>query len=288
MDRKYRKIVLLLPISMIYLMLIGGGFYVVLKESLGIIPNLGFTDLTFTYFSDILEQDDMMISMMYSVGIATISTILSMFIGTFIAYRMTQSKHENMKSLIQHLFRFGMILPYLYMVFIVMLFFSQSGLVSRLLNVIGLVNNTQSFPNLIYGSMGIVLVYVLKGIPFVIFLVINVMNKISRDYEGVARTLGSNSIQILKRIYLPLSKDTIVWAGMVLYAYDLGSFEVPYILSQIKHQSFSVKLYSSYLSPSLSSVPETMAMTIILFGVGIVTVILFALVTRTLIGRASR
>ncbi len=288
MDRKYRKIVLLLPISMMYLMLIGGGFYVVLKESLGIIPNLGFTDLTFTYFSDILEQDDMMISMMYSVGIAAISAILSMFIGTFIAYRMTQSKHGNMKSLIQHLLRFGMILPYLYMVFIVMLFFSQSGLVSRLLNVLGLVNNTQSFPNLIYGSMGIVLVYVLKGIPFVIFLVINVMNKISRDYEGVARTLGSNSIQILKRIYLPLSKDTIVWAGMVLYAYDLGSFEVPYILSQIKHQSFSVKLYSSYLNPSLSSVPETMAMTIILFGVGIVTVALFALVTRTLIGRTSR
>ncbi len=75
---------------------------------------------------------------------------------------------------------------------------------------------------------------------------------------------------------------------MVLYTYDLGSFEVPYILSQIKHQSFSVKLYSSYLSPSLSSVPDTMAMTIILFGVGIVTVALFALMTRTLIGRTSR
>jgi len=50
MGRKLRKIVLLTPIIWLYTVLIGGGFYIILKESLGNIPTFGLTELTSEYY----------------------------------------------------------------------------------------------------------------------------------------------------------------------------------------------------------------------------------------------
>ena len=287
MDRKYRKLVLLTPITLLYSLLIGGGFWIILKESFGIIPTLGFEEMTFSYYLEAMNMNGFFHSVFYAIYLAVVSSVLSMMIGTWIAYRLTRSKNQRLKGVINSIMGLGIILPYLYMVFITMLFLSQSGLISRGLYMLNVIEFPSDFPNLLYGRLGIgiIIVYVLKGIPFVTLLTLNVMSQISINFEQVAMTLGGNNKQIFKKIYLPLSRDTIVWSGMVLFAYDLGSFEVPYIFSNLKTRSFSVMLYSEYLKPSITSIPTTMAMTVILFGIGIVSVILFALFVRTIIRR---
>ena len=290
MDRKYWKLVLLTPITLLYSLLIGGGFWIILKESFGNIPTLGFEDVTFSYYSKAMYTNGFFHSVLFAIYLAVVSSVLSMVIGTWTAYRLTRAKNQKLKRLINSIMGLGIVLPYLYMVFLTMLFFSQSGVISRLLHALNLIHLPSDFPNLLYGRLGIgiIIVYVLKGIPFVTLLTMNVMSQISIDFEQVAMTLGGNNKQIFKKIYLPLSRDTIVWSGMVLFAYDLGSFEVPYIFSNLKSKSFSVMLYSEYLKPSIASIPITMAMTVILFGIGIISVILFALLVRTVIRRFHR
>lgn len=284
MDQKFSRVMLLTPISLLYMLLIGGGFFIVIKESFGIIPNIGFNQLTWTYYYEVITDESFVRSIFYSLMIAFTASFVSMVVGTLIAYRMTYS--NLFKSLSG--FRLGMVLPYLYMVFLVMLFLSGSGVVSRIMHHIGWISSPNEFPNLIYGWGGIALVFILKGIPFVTLLVFNVMGRINEDYNDVAMTLGSDRLNVFRRIYLPLSQDTIVWSGMVLFAYDLGSFEVPYILTQVRQQSFSVKLYSEYLSPSIESVPVTMAMTVILFLVGIVSIVIYGFFMRGMIRRLQR
>lgn len=284
MGQKFSRVMLLTPISLLYMLLIGGGFFIVIKESFGIIPNIGFNQVTWAYYYDVITDESFIRSIFYSVVIAITASFLSMVIGTLIAYKMTYTNY--LKSLSG--FRLGMVLPYLYMVFLVILFFSGSGVVSRMMYHMKLISLPNDFPNLIYGWGGIVLVFVLKGVPFVTLLVFNVMGRINEDYNDVAMTLGSNRLNVFRRIYLPLSQDTIVWSGMVLYAYDLGSFEVPYILTQVRQQSFSVKLYSEYLSPNIESVPVTMAMTVVLFVVGIVSIVIYGFLMRSVIRRLQR
>ncbi|WP_240842307.1 ABC transporter permease [Acidaminobacter sp. JC074] len=284
MDRRIRTIALLTPISLLYVVLIGGGLFMVLRESLGYIPNLGFNQVTFEYYRQAFLVKGFYSSILISLLCAGISSSLSMIIGTSLAYRLSRTKHQALKKVTNKLMRIGMIMPYLYMVFFVVMFFSQSGLLSRILHVF-LSQSTNDFPNFIYGVGGVILVFTLKGIPFVMMLVVNVMSNISSEYDHVALTLGSHSHHLFRKIYLPLSRDTIVWAGMVLFAYDLGSFEVPYILSNMRSQTFSVKLYSFYLSPNISDIPVTMAMTVILFLVGLISVVIFALFFRNLIRR---
>lgn len=284
MDRKFNKVVLLTPISLLYMLLIGGGFFIVIKESLGSIPNLGFKQLTWHYYYEVIREDSFLKSILYSLGLAFSSSFISVVIGTIVAYKMT---YTTLRKSISG-FRLGMVLPYLYMVFLVMLFFSSSGVVSRMMYHTGFITVPNDFPNLIYGWGGIVLVFILKGIPFVGLLVLNVMSRINEDFNDVGMTLGSNRLSLFRKIYLPLSQDTIVWSGMVLFAYDLGSFEVPYIFTQIKRQSFSVKLYSAYLNPSIESVPMTMAMTVILFVVGLLSIVVYGLLLRGFIRRLQR
>lgn len=284
MDKRVRSVILLTPISLLYAVLIGGGFFIVIKESFGYIPNLGFDQLSFEYYKAVVQAPGFIRSLVMSLLTATIAASLSMILGAFFAFILARSKKPIIVKRASALMRFGIIMPYLYMVFLVSLFFSQSGLVSRLLHVFTN-HQPQDFPNLIYGSSGVVLVFVLKGVPFVTMLVYNVMSNIKNDYGDVAMTLGSKRSHLFRKLYMPLAKDTIVWTGMVLFAYDLGSFEVPYILSQLKSQTFSVKLFSEYLSPNISSIPLTMAMTVVLFLVGIISVTIFALTTRYLIGR---
>lgn len=290
MDRNYRKLVLLAPITLLYSLLIGGGFWIILKESFGIIPTLEFEEMTFSYYLEAMNMNGFFHSVFYAIYLAVVSSVLSMVIGMWSAYRLTRSKNQRLKNVINSIMGLGIILPYLYMVFITMLFLSQSGLISRGLYMLHVIEFPSDFPNLLYGRLGIgiIIVYVLKGIPFVTLLTLNVMSQISINFEQVAMTLGGNNKQIFKKIYLPLSRDTIVWSGMVLFAYDLGSFEVPYIFSNLKSKSFSVMLYSEYLKPSITSIPTTMAMTVILFGIGIISVILFAVFVRTIIRRLYR
>lgn len=288
MDRKLSKLILIAPMSIMYLVLIGGGFLFVLKESVGLIPNLGFDTFTLVYYSDVIGMAYFTKSILISLLTAFVAASLSMLFGTVIAFKMLKTKQVHLKKMGNLLLRIGIVLPYLYMVFLVMLVFSQSGLISRLIHAIGLIEGPNEFPNLIYNTLGIVSTFVLKGIPFVTLLVFNVMSKINRSYDHVAMTLGSESKAIFKRIYLPLSRDTIVWTGMILFAYDLGSFEVPYILSALKSQNFSVKLYSAYLNPSIETIPTTMAMTVLLFVVGLFSVGLFAMAMRAIIRRLHR
>lgn len=285
MDQKFRRVMHLLPIMTLYIVLIGGGLLLLVKDSLGYIPKLGFHQVTLSHYKSIVMDRHLLGQLAYSLRIAGISAILSMTIGTWVAYTMTGKKSDKPSSIV--IMRIGMILPYLYMVFIVLLVFSQSGLVSRVFNGLNITSSTNDFPNLVYGSTGIILTYTLKGVPFVIFLVYNVMNQI-KSYDDVASTLGSSKWQVFRRIYLPLSRDTIVWSGMVLFIFDLGAFEVPFLLSKIKQQGYAVKIYSSYLAPSIQQIPYTMAMTMVLFLVGIGSVFIFALATRWFIRQVAK
>lgn len=284
MDRTFRKLGLILPSVLLYSILIIGGILLVFKESLGYIPNLGLDQVSLNHYIHAIDKNHM-ISMMYAIAIAVVSSCLSMVGGSLLAFKLTKMKTIRLSMFF---IRLGMVLPYLYMVFIVMLTFSQSGLISRLLYGLGLVDGTSSFPNLIYGFWGIVLTFSLKGIPFVGLVTYNVMAQISSDFHDVASTLGAGKWQVFRTIYLPLSRDTIVWSGMVLYIYQLGAFEVPYLLNKLKYQSFSVKVYSSYLSPNIGQIPHTMALSIILFVVGILTSIIYAISLRSMIKKVTR
>lgn len=290
MDKKYWRIVLISPIVLIYSYFILGGIYNVLIESLGYIPSFGLNDVTLKYYLEAFHLRGFSISIFYSLYLSFISASISVSMGVLLSYFLVKSKSKYLKRIIKRMVQLGIVLPYLYVVFIVVLSLSKTGIYSRILYNIGIIDDLSSFPQLLYkaNGLGIILVFALKGIPFVTLITLSVMSSISDKYSNVSSTLGCNSLQTLRRVYLPLCSDVIVWSGMVLFSYDMGSFEVPYILGSLKPKSYSVRLFSSYINPNIDKIPSSMAMTIILFAFGLCFVTLFALLLRRILGGRTR
>lgn len=96
-------------------------------------------------------------------------------------------------------------LPYLYVVFLIMLMMNRTGFVSRALYQMGFINGLEQFSNLVFDPLGfgIIMTFVVKGTPFIALFVMNMMANISNTYSCIAKTLGSNNSWILKKYTCP-------------------------------------------------------------------------------------
>lgn len=277
MVEKRWKIAYFIPVGILYLIFIGGGFISMLIESLGYIPVFGMNDITIASYVNLLRDNMFIADLGFSIYVSGLSALLSMILGILIAFKLIRSKNLIVKKIIKVFLQAGMILPYLYMIFVVMFLFRDSGLMSRLMYQLHIIESLDQFPSILYEKkgLGIIITYVFKGIPFTALFAMNIMYQISTSYDEVAALLGAGEYHLLKNIYLPLSEDMIKWCGMILFAYDFGSFEVPYLLGSQAINMLSVKLYSSYINPGIESIPSTMAAAIILFVLGAILTYIF-------------
>ncbi len=282
---KNKKKMILFPISLIYGLFIGGGLILVLIESFGYIPALGLHNVTALHYKEILFDISFIKSLAYSLYIALSSALISTILGVMIAYNLMQSKNRFWKNLSAKILQIGLILPYLYIAFLTFLLLSKTGIISRIFINLSLIDSLEDFPRLIFDQfgIGIIFVYVIKGTPFVALFVFNVMGSISKKYHDVAISLGANKKDILKKIYLPLASNAIVWTSSILFVYDLGAFEVPYLLGTNRYITLSSKLYSHYINPHISEIPSAMAMNIILLVIGILSLIAYAMILKRLL-----
>ncbi|BEP29810.1 ABC transporter permease [Helicovermis profundi] len=285
---KSKKIIpylLISPLVILYVFFIGGGLIGVFKESLGYIPSIGLEQVNFNSYKELFSQNGFYKDLGFSVYIAFTSAIISTLFGIIISYSFVLSNNKLIKTFSKKSLQVGLILPYLYVIFLVTLFFSRSGFFSRILFNLGLINKIETFPKLIYDryGFGLIVAFVLKGTPFVSLFLINVMSRISNSYKNVAVSLGASKITILKKIFLPLCEETIVWTSSILLAYDLGSFEVPYLLSGIIRVPLSSKLYSLFINPNLSIIPKSMALNIILLFLSGFLIFMYSRMIRQII-----
>jgi ABC-type spermidine/putrescine transport system permease subunit II len=285
MVKKRWKSAYFIPVGILYLIFIGGGFFSMLIESLGYIPVFGMNDLTTASYVALFSDKMFVSDLMFSIYVSAMSSLISIIAGIYLSFKLIRSKNTLIRRILKPVFQAGMILPYLYMVFVVMLLFRNSGIISRLLYQIHWIDNLDQFPSLLYDNngIGIIITYVLKGIPFVTLFSMNIMEQISTSYDDVGSLLGAGEYRLLKNIYLPLSEDMTIWCGMILFAYDFGSFEVPYLLGSQRINMLSVGLYSSYIRPGIDSIPSTMAAAIVLFVLGGILTYIFGKVISLLI-----
>lgn len=279
--------VLLSPVLILYIFFIGGGLIETVKESLGYIPVIGLDTFSLNSYKEILGQNSFFHDMLYSIYLAATATLLSTLLGIIVAYCLVTSKSVFIKIIVKKTLQIGLIMPYLYAVFLAMVLLSQSGFISRLLYNIGILKDLKAFPELVFdrAGFGIIWAYVFKGTPFIALFVLNVMSRISSVYGDAAKTLGAGWITVLRKIYLPLSSGTIIWTSCIIFAYDLGSFEVPYLLGSISPTTLSSQLYSLFISPDLSAVSVSMALNIIILILGGTIIGAYSLLLKFLLRR---
>jgi putative spermidine/putrescine transport system permease protein len=257
-------IVILFIIPILYSLLLSLNFFSITSN----------TAVGFDAYSKVLTSKGFLDSLIFSLKIASVSTVVSIVIA--IAVSMVLRKTFIGRRLALFVYQFNIPVPHLVVAISVLLLFTQTGLISRMLFELGLVTSLSSFPLMVFDKdgMGIMIAFVLKFFPFIGIAVLSLLLTTMEDYEHQAATLGANAWQRFVHVLLPMMMPSILFSSILVFAYAFGSYEVPFLLGSTYPKALAILSYQEFTDIDLNSRPAALAIANIITVIVVVMVIL--------------
>ena len=279
---RFAPYLLVLPFLLIMGFIFVGGMFQAVVQSLGYMPVFGLNEITFNHYRHVLSDWRFLNSLRNTFYIAITASSLSVIMGTFIAFVMNRIIPAPRFSYL--LFKTPIVLPHLVVIIMVFFIFFQTGIISRFMFALGVINDPNNFPLLIYDrlNIGVMLVYLFKQIPFVALTVFTVLKNLDKKYMQIAENLGAGTWHTITRVTLPLLAPSIFSAFLICFAFNFGAFEVPFILGSPSRLTLPVLAYFEHRSPTLTSTVNAMVINVIISAISVLLVWLYALLFRLL------
>jgi molybdate transport system permease protein len=155
-----------------------------------------------------------------SIKTASVSTIITFFIGIYLAWKIGKWKN---KTFWDTLFTLPMILPPTVLGFFLLLIFGKRGFIGEILNKINV--------NIIFSWSATVITAVVVSFPLMYKTAKGAIEQIDLNIINAARTMGVSEFRIFYKIILPLAWPGIL-AGLGLsFARALGEFGATLMLA---------------------------------------------------------
>lgn len=257
-------------LTVIFALGVGNAFI----QSFGYIPAFGMEDITLDYYRDVFSKPELFSSIKLSFYIALTSSVIAVLFGIILCLAIISNKKASSK--VMNIVKLPIFVPHTITAFFVILFFSQSGILARVFYLIGLIDVSEKFPMLLFSenSIGIIIGYLWKEIPFVAYFLFAFMSNINETLGEAAENLGASRIKVFFHIILPLSFPTINKVFMMIFAFSFGAYELPFLLGATMPKALPVQAYIEYIHPDLRHRAYAMALngviliiTLILSGV---------------------
>jgi putative spermidine/putrescine transport system permease protein len=252
----YRLLIPQILLAVIFLIGLAGG----MLQSFGIISGLGLTKPTLMYYKEILINPKTVESIVYSLRIALVSSVSATVAGVIICAVMVMNRRT--KGSYMRIVQLPIVVPHVVTALCVINILSQNGIVSRLFYMLGFIDEQQKFPMFIYDTsgIGIILAYLWKEIPFIIYFIIAIMANINDKLGEAAINLGAGKWASFYKVTLPLCKKAILSGFLIIFVFSLGAYELPAILGATKPRALPVQAYLEYIHPDLHNRPYAMAL----------------------------
>ena len=280
---RIRIAVMLAPTLLVISILFFGSLLYGFLQSLGYNPNIGATDINFDAYLRVMFSEEFSgrfwSGLTLSLWVAFCSTFVSAAIAIFVALLLRRTFFG--KKLAVFFFQLNLPIPHLVIAVGMIMLFSQSGLVSRMLGELGRVTSPRDFPALTkdaYG-IGIILAYIWKEVAFFGIIVLAILQSLGEDYEAVAQSLGANRWQRFRTVTLPLIMPGLMSASIIVFAFTFGSYEVPRILGVGYPKMLPVMSLDFFLNPDLNARAEGMALSMIIAFIVLVLIFIYMYIT---------
>lgn len=249
-------------------------------QSLGVIPAFGLTEPTFDYYKEVLTRPETLQSLKYSLYIAFVSVFLATVIGVFICAVLV-GKNKT-KGGVVRIVQLPIVVPHVVVALFVVNILSQNGMLARVCAMMGIISDQQQFPMFLYDSrgIGVILAYLWKEIPFIVYFVIALMANINGSLGEAAVNLGANKIQAFMKVTLPLCMNTILSGFLIVFVFALGAYELPFILGATMPKALPVLAYIEYSKPDLLARPYAMAINGIIIIISLLTAVAYYILIR--------
>ncbi|MCD8327575.1 MAG: ABC transporter permease [Ruminococcus sp.] len=174
--------------------------------------------------SNLTAMNDYMDVLFRSVGFAVIATIICLVVGFPIALfisRMPKIKQSTMLMIVL----LPMWINFLLRTYAWMTILEENGLINRFLGLFGI-----GPLNLMNNSGAVVLGMVYNYLPFMILPIYSVMTKIDESIVEAAQDLGCSSVNVLRKVTIPLSMPGITTGIISVFVPSVSTFIISRML----------------------------------------------------------
>ena len=203
-----------------------------------------------------------------SFKLALIATAICVLIGYPVSYKMSK-EGPRFQRLSMVLIMLPMWMNFLLRTYSWMAILENNGLLNQLFRKIGLIalyNNIFgtdiSFFRMINTQGAVVLGMVYNYLPFMILPIYSVIVKLDHSLIEAARDLGANSVQVFRRVILPLSLPGVLSGITMVFVPSVSTFAISkmlgggteMLLGDLIEQQYMGGAYNPYLGAAISLV----------------------------------
>ena len=203
-----------------------------------------------------------------SFKLALIATAICVLIGYPVSYKMSK-EGPRFQRLAMVLIMLPMWMNFLLRTYSWMAILENNGLLNQLFRKIGLIalyNNIFgtdiSFFRMINTQGAVVLGMVYNYLPFMILPIYSVIVKLDHSLIEAARDLGANSVQVFRRVILPLSLPGVFSGITMVFVPSVSTFAISkmlgggteMLLGDLIEQQYMGGAYNPYLGAAISLV----------------------------------
>jgi len=259
---RYKGLLAILPALLFMLIFFIGGLFHSISLSLQSQPLIGTTDRFWAYNE--LLNPAFYRSLGVTVGLAAATAILSGVMGLLVALFLAERRRKW--KWLQIIFQLPIGIPHLLSAYLLMQVLMQSGWLARIAFHLGLVDSFEAFPVLIHDDWGIsvILAYLWKEVPFMVLFIYPFIVKLIEDWQETAQVLGGTFSQTVSWVVVPILMPMWVGGMWIVFAFTLGSYEIPALLARTSFGVIPVIAFQEYSQFGLERQPIAIAMNMVL------------------------
>ncbi len=171
--------------------------------------------------------DDLYRAYIYrSFRVAAWTTAFAIALGYAIAYVMTRASPATRRLIVIVLVLqfFSVSITRIYSIILLL---GNNGAVNRALLALGVIDAPV---RLLYNELGVVIGLVNAALPFAVFPIYSILERIPASLREAAHTLGAQRSRTFWQIIFPLSLPGIGASVVIVFLYSLGAFATPLLL----------------------------------------------------------
>ncbi|MCR5775628.1 MAG: molybdate ABC transporter permease subunit [Lachnospiraceae bacterium] len=173
-----------------------------------------------------------------SLKVATVSTVITFFLGVFFA-RIVYSM-KRFRYLVDGVLSLPLVLSPTVVGFFLLVIFGKNSPVGRTLSSLGI--------NVVFTWEGAVIAAIVVSFPIMYKITLGAFDQVDTDLIDAAKTLGFNETAIFFKVWIPLSWPGLAAASTLTFARAMGEFGATIMLAGNlpgKTRTMSVAVYSA-------------------------------------------
>ncbi len=193
-----------------------------------------------------------------TVGLGLVVTLLTLLVGYPLAYVLARST-SPWRHWLTLLVVFPLLLNLVVRTFGWIALLARRGLVNQWLIGLGV---TEEPLRLMFNFTGLLIGMTHIFLPFMVLVLVAVIQNVPRDVEDAARTLGAGFWAVFARVTLPLSVPGILSGSILVFVLAISALVTPRLLGGPTYKVMSTLIYEQFLQ--LLNWPAGSAMSVVM------------------------